>query len=355
MRIGSPRFLAAGAAVVLLVAVAPPPSASASESGVELVFGSDYTDFGLVAVGSSATRSIDVTNVGEQGGTLDVFIQNDRDLFSAPATIDVPAGATAQLDVAYTPTRAGQAATGIVLYTGSDAWVTQVGGMAADPPADDAEQAVVIQVVPGETFYYGTDTRLATTSTLEASCGVSNGIWFTYTAPEDVVLTFVSPPVGEVRDGRLVGCSSGGGLPYTVLAGDTVSFFTGTGGEPGWLDIWAMVQPLPHYALGISPKATVDRQGVLTVSGTASNRPDGDMYLTVSVRQKSGHGYVKAVAGPMAYWLTADTTGWSVQLAPQSGKFVAGPVEVHAEALSPSGHGYGGTTKDLTVKASAVK
>ena len=60
----------------------------------------------------------------------------------------------------YTPVRVGQAASGIVLYIGADAWVTQVGGIAADPAADNPEDAVNIVAGEGETFTYSTNTRV---------------------------------------------------------------------------------------------------------------------------------------------------------------------------------------------------
>ena len=92
-------------------------------------------------------------------------------------------------------------------------------------------------------------------------------MWLKYTATFDAVVTFIGGPVGEVRDGELVSCSSGGWLPFTVLAGKTLYFFTGTGGEPGWLDTFARVQPLPHIVLEVNPRATVDKNGVLTITG----------------------------------------------------------------------------------------
>ena len=280
-------------------------------------------------------------------------IQQERDQFSAPATLAIAPGAVATLEVTFLPVRIGQATTGLVLSIGTDAWVTQLNGIAADPAADNPEDAVEIVAGAGETFYYATDTRWATTSDMEASCGITNGVWLKFTATIDSVVTFIGGPVGEVRDGELLGCASGGWLPYTVLAGTTLYLFTGTGGDPGWLDTFARVQPLAHIVFTVDPKATVDRNGVLTVTGTATNRPDGDVLLTVTARQKSGHGYVIAADGPLAYWLTSDKTAWTLTLRPPAGVFTSGPVQVHVQGMSPSGSQFGETIFEASVKASA--
>ena len=89
-------------------------------------------------------------------------------------------------------------------------------------------------------------------------------------------MTFTGGTVGEYRDGTVISCTSGGDVPYAVLAGDTLNLFTGpTDGNPGWLDTWARVVPLAHVDLDISPKAIVDRTGALTISGTGTSDPEG--------------------------------------------------------------------------------
>ena len=78
------------------------------------------------------TRTIEYWNEGE-GATLDVFIQNERDQFSAPVTIEVAGYSYGTFEVTFAPLRSGQAGSGVVLSIGDEAWMTSVGGMAVEP------------------------------------------------------------------------------------------------------------------------------------------------------------------------------------------------------------------------------
>ena len=53
--------------------------------------------------------------------------------------------------------------------------------------------------------------------------------------------------------------------------------------------------------------------------------------------------------------MTGQKSAWSFTLVPNGGKFVAGPIQVHVEGMSPSGPLYGGTVIDASVKASVSK
>ena len=168
-----------------------------------------------------------------------------------------------------------------------------------------------------------TDSRWATTSDIEASCGVSNGIWFSYAADIDMVVTLITGTggwFGQMIDGEVVNCSGGNSQYFTAPAGKTSYFFTGPTGELGMFDFWARVQPLSHITLDVNAKATVNKTGEVTITGTGFNTPEGDTVVTVIARQRSGHGYISAVAGPWAVSMTPGGMPLSFTMAPDRGK-----------------------------------
>jgi hypothetical protein len=344
------------AVVALLIGLLAPSSARAGASGVDLWFYNDITDFGIVAVGSTLTKVIAYQNDGETA-TLDVFIQSDSQHFSVPATVDVPAHSGGEFEVSFAPTATGQFGPGIVLSVGDEAWVTWVAGIAVSPAPDNQEDAVPIVVAEGETYLFSTLANWATTSAFEAQCDVHNGMWFSYAADKDMVITLINDGgwVGQVIDDQLQGCSGGGWQYFKVPAGKTAYFFTGPAGAPGWFDLSARVRPLSHISVNVDAKATVTKTGAIAITGAGINTPAGDTVLTITARQRSGHGYISAVSGPWAFWMTPAGTPFSFTLAPDKGKFVAGPIEVHVEAVDVAGNVFGELTVDTTLKAVVKK
>src|SRR4051794_26423557 len=199
----------AGIAVVaLLIGLLAPSSARAGASGVDLWFYNDLTDFGIVAVGSTLTKVIAYQNDGE-AATLDVFIQSDSEHFRTPATVDVPGHSGGEFEVTFAPTATGQFNPGVVLSVGDEAWVTSVAGIAVSPAPDNKEDAVPIVVAVGGTYLFSTLANWATTSAFEAQCDVHNGMWFSYGADTDTVISLMNDGalIGQVIDDQLQSCS----------------------------------------------------------------------------------------------------------------------------------------------------
>jgi hypothetical protein len=201
---------------------------------------------------------------------------------------------------------------------------------AAPPSNDDIENATVVTAAP---FYDSTDNSEAT-SDADDQCGVAT-VWYAYTPTEsgniraDVSSDF--SPVLELRapgeEPGDRGCSEGGSIFATVTAGETYFISVGTlaPGEPGQVGPGGPFQfqltqmPLDAGLIEITVDrgATINRDGVVTVSGTITcDRPDSaqiDLYVDQRVGRRTVQGYGAAVTdcGPAA-------SIWTVQLSSDS-------------------------------------
>ena len=190
---------------------------------------------------------------------------------------------------------------------------------AAPPSNDDISGATVLGPVP---FHLEQDTTEATTSAEEAAfnafCGApafEHAVWFTATAIADNnvvadvtasdytagILVLTGEPGNltplTCQPGIVSGPVTAGETIYLVVFGDGVSEATS-----GQLVLDTYLAPSgPSIDVTIDPRGTVDKAGVVHVSGTVScttDAPEGILFdVSGTLQQRVGRGFVDGFFG----------------------------------------------------------
>jgi hypothetical protein len=240
---------------------------------------------------------------------------------------------------------------------------------------DDRETATVIDPIP---LWDTVDTSTATTSTLEQSFSGGQlfyGVWYRYPAPSvDTLLTFVLANVVE-GDGALSNpyvafiLDDGSGwsgpvgtdtnLQGEVPAGRDAYIVVGNGspGHPGLIQLGVFgADPIDHFGLTLNANGSVDKLGTMNVAGIVSCDYSAQAYLSVYVKQKTGHGFIYGETTFQVADCVAPASPWSLQVSPSAGgKFVAGSASVSAEIICPYASACAPTFTQRTVKLKLVK
>ena len=218
---------------------------------------------------------------------------------------------------------------------------------AAPPSNDDISGATVLGPVP---FHLEQDTTEATTSAEEAAfnafCGApafEHAVWFTATAIADnnVVadvtasdytagILVLSGEPGNLtpltcQPGIVSGPVTAGETIYLVVFGDGVSEATS-----GHLVLDTYLAPAgPSIDVTIDPRGTVDKTGVVHVSGTVScttDAPEGILFdVSGTLQQRVGRGFIDGFFG--SEQLTpcdGVTRPWTADAFAEAGKFAGG-------------------------------
>jgi hypothetical protein len=220
---------------------------------------------------------------------------------------------------------------------------------AAPPDNDDFSGATVLGPVP---FHLEQDTTEATTSAEEAAfndefCGApafEHAVWFTATAiaDSDSVVADVTGSdyaagilvlTGEPGNFTALACQPGT-VQGPVVAGQTiylVVFGDGTSEATSGhlvLDTY-LAPPPPSVDVTIDPRGTVDKAGLVHISGTVSctsDDPEGVLFdVSGNISQRVGRGSVDGFF--FSEQLTpcdGVTRAWSADAFAESGKFAGG-------------------------------
>ena len=224
--------------------------------------------------------------------------------------------------------------------------VALIGGAApasAAVPANDTVGGAAAVAVPSslteETTQATTD---ATDAALNASCGAPQtaaSVWFTVTAPPGAggLVADVSASTG-MNAGVIVATGAPGSLSllacgpgavaWPAAPGDTfyvMAFDDGTdgGGNGGTLEIsFAPAPPPPTVTVTVDPVGYVDKQGVATITGTATCS-DGD-FVEIDGTLSQLVGRVRINGDFVADTACSGTQQWSTQVFAPNGKFAGG-------------------------------
>jgi hypothetical protein len=249
-----------------------------------------------------------------------------------------------------------------------------VPAQAAAPSNDDFDAAAVITSLP---YSDASSTVEATTSPDDPSCWVGSGanVWYAYTPSADTwievntagsdfdtVLTAVSGDRGALT---LIDCSDDSqygvqsALVLHALAGTTYHFMVnGFGGDTGAVAFNARetTPPLSNVTVRLDDKGTVDRQGLVTVHGTAVcdgvGRGEMNLYAAQSNRR-----FTSTSSARVGFDCGLTATSWSASFASQTGvAFVPGSVSVTYDAwVSDDRGGNASTSGQRTVTLVGVR
>ena len=226
------------------------------------------------------------------------------------------------------------------------------------PPAFDS----ISTARPISSVYFSdssADSSYATTSPDDPSCfGKGATVWYVFVPAEDMRLeAAVQPPYPDTPSDFTLSAYSGspGGLiqldcsddsllvqrypkphiEFDVRAGVPVYFMVGTsGGTDGGPFYFSVQRPL-RMAFSVATKATVNKAGALTLSGTLScSRPaGGNAYITVRqtfAGRLNAFGFTQVSTG-----CSATPTPWTTTMTSWPVSFGPGGVDVEIELISP--------------------
>ena len=210
--------------------------------------------------------------------------------------------------------------------------------LAAPPANDDFDNAIVIGALP---FQDTQDTTEATTAPDDPDCvGRAHTVWYRFTPTADA--TIVAHTAGSDYDTTLSAYTGTRGsltqiacnddaiglqsrIQLDVTAGTTYHFMAGSFDDsPGGTLVFT-VQELPppmELAVDLAPDGTVDRNGVATLHGTLTCSREGQIDLTVGLRQRVGE---RVSIGYADTTIACDgTEQWSVEVVGETGRFRPG-------------------------------
>jgi hypothetical protein len=210
--------------------------------------------------------------------------------------------------------------------------------LAAPPANDDFDNAVVIGALP---FQDTRDTTEATTAADDPDCvGRAHTVWYRFTPT--VGATIVAHTAGSDYDTTLsaytgtrgsltqVACNDDAiglqsRIQLDVAAGTTYHFMVGSFDDSPGGNLVLTVQVLPppmELAVDLAADGTVDQDGVATLHGTLTCSRQGEIDLTVGLRQRlDGRVSVGFAATTID---CAGTEQWSVEVVGETGRFRPG-------------------------------
>lgn len=206
--------------------------------------------------------------------------------------------------------------------------------LAAPPPNDDFDNAIVIPALP---FQDTQDTTEATTAPDDPDCvGRAHTVWYRFTPTVDA--TIVAHTAGSDYDTTLSAYTGTRGsltqiacnddaiglqsrIQIDVTAGTTYHLMAGSFDDSPGGTLVLTVQELPppmQLSVDLAPTGSVNRRGVATLHGTLTCSRPGAIDLTVGLRQRESIGF----AGT-----TIDCDGterWRVRVVGETGGFRPG-------------------------------
>jgi hypothetical protein len=206
--------------------------------------------------------------------------------------------------------------------------------LAAPPPNDDFDNAIVIPTLP---FQDTQDTTDATTAPDDPDCvGRAHTVWYRFIPTTDA--TIVANTAGSNYDTTLSAYTGTRGsliqiacnddaiglqsrIQFDVTAGTTYHLMAGSFDDSPGGSLVLTVQELPPpmaLSVDLAPTGSVNRRGVATLHGTLTCSRPGAIDLTVGLRQRVSIGF----AGT-----TVDCDGterWRLQVVGETGRFRPG-------------------------------
>jgi hypothetical protein len=209
---------------------------------------------------------------------------------------------------------------------------------AAPPANDDFDNAILIRTLP---FEDTKDTTEATTASDDPDCaGRAHTVWYRFTPTADA--SIVAHTAGSDYDTTLSAYTGTRGsldqiacnddaiglqsrIQLDVTAGTTYHFMVGSFDDSPGGNLVFTVQELPPpmvLAVDLAPNGTVDGDGAATLHGTLTCSREGQIDITVGLRQRVGARVSIGFAGT-----TIDCDGaeqWSVEVTGETGRFRLG-------------------------------
>jgi hypothetical protein len=206
--------------------------------------------------------------------------------------------------------------------------------LAAPPPNDDFDNAIVIAALP---FQDTQDTTEATTAADDPDCaGRAHTVWYRFTPAADA--TIVAHTAGSNYDTTLSAYTGTRGsltqiacnddaiglqsrIQFDVAAGTTYHLMADSFDESPGGNLVLTVQELPPpmaLSVDLAPTGSVNRRGVATLHGTLTCSRPGSIDLTVGLRQQTSIGFAGA---------TIDCDGteqWRLRVIGETGGFRPG-------------------------------
>lgn len=210
--------------------------------------------------------------------------------------------------------------------------------LAAPPPNDDFDNAIVIAALP---FQDTQDTTEATTAPDDPDCvGRAHTVWYRFTPAADATIvahtdgsnydTTLSAYTGTRGSLTQIACNDDAiglqsRIQFDVTAGTTYHLMAGSFDEtPGGTLVLTVQELPPPMALSVdlAPTGSVNRRGVATLRGTLTCSRAGAIDLTVGLRQRVRQGVSIGFAGT-----TIDCDGterWRLRVLGETGGFQPG-------------------------------